>query len=76
MDSAEFARVKWDRGRPQRGTAPKGATRAATDRRLRTASLRYTDAQVERIWATDLDHPSFSSSQNLLRRQLFMQTKG
>src|SRR5260370_23648098 len=34
-----------------RGVAPEGATRAATDRPVKTASIRFTDAQVERIWA-------------------------
>jgi hypothetical protein len=30
---------------------PEGATRAATDRPVKDRSIRFTDAQVERIWA-------------------------
>ena len=32
MNSSDSSRVKWDRGHHNRGVAPEGATRAATDR--------------------------------------------
>ena len=35
MDSSDSSRVKWDRGHHNRGVAPEGATRAATDRPVR-----------------------------------------
>jgi hypothetical protein len=35
VDSSDSSRVKWDRGHHNRGVAPEGATRAATDRPVR-----------------------------------------
>ena len=51
VDSSNSSRVKSDREHHNRGVAPEGATRAATDRPVKDREHPLYDAQVERIWA-------------------------
>ena len=51
VDSSDSSRIKSDCGHHHRGVAPEGATRAATDRPVKDRNIRFTNAQVERIWA-------------------------
>src|SRR5208283_2016189 len=48
---SDSSRVKSDRGHHHRGVAPERAARAASDRAAKDRNIRFTDAQVERIWA-------------------------
>jgi hypothetical protein len=51
VDSSDSSRVKWERGHHNRGVAPEVQLERRLIARLKTANIRFTDAQVERIWA-------------------------
>jgi transposase len=51
VDSSESSGVKVARGQQDRGRAPKLAIERELIARLRTANVRFSDAQTERNWA-------------------------
>src|SRR5258708_36012153 len=51
VDSSDSSRIKSDCGHHHRGVAPDCNSSGDLIARLKTANIRFTDAQVERIWA-------------------------